>query len=142
MLILLNRFVNFTLRLLGQQKISLSKRIKDGVKNAVKSKNNFEQTAADIAISKGYDYVVCGHIHKPDIKEMSNEMGTVCYMNSGDWVENLTALEYEQGEWSLYRYQEDSRLQKKQESHNHIEEANYSNKQLFERMLLEFASAE
>ena len=72
MLILINRFVNYLLKLAGKKKISLSKRIKQGVKNAVKSKNNFEQTAADIAIDKGYDYVVCGHIHKPEMKEISN----------------------------------------------------------------------
>ncbi len=138
-LILLNRFVNWTLNLVGRHKISLSKQIKDGVKSAVKSKNNFEQTAADIAIDKGYDFVVCGHIHKPDIKEIENDEGSVCYMNSGDWVENLTALEYNHSKWSLYRYQDDEILQG-QSNQEDFAEKHYTNKKLFEKMLQEFAN--
>jgi UDP-2,3-diacylglucosamine pyrophosphatase LpxH len=106
-LIILNTFVNFILKLLGRGKISLSKRIKDSVKQAVKFINDFEKTASDIAISNGYDYVVCGHIHHPEIKKIKNEHGEVTYLNSGDWIENLTALEYSHGEWRIYRYSED-----------------------------------
>lgn len=104
LLILLNKLVNFISKKLGRGKISLSKRIKNGVKSAVKFINNFEQTAAEIAIENGYDYVVCGHIHQPIIKQMTNSKGTVQYLNSGDWIENLTALEYNNGEWSLFEY--------------------------------------
>jgi UDP-2,3-diacylglucosamine pyrophosphatase LpxH len=107
LLILLNRFINFFSEKMGKGKISLSKTIKDSVKSAVKFINNFEKTCTDIAISGNYDYVVCGHIHKPEIKTISNEDGSVLYLNSGDWVENLTALEYNEGAWSLYKYQED-----------------------------------
>jgi UDP-2,3-diacylglucosamine pyrophosphatase LpxH len=107
MLILINAFVNFIMKLLGREKISLSKRVKDSVKQAVKFINNFEKTASDIAISNGYDYVVCGHIHHPEIKKISNAEGEVTYLNSGDWVENLTALEYNQNEWRIYRYADD-----------------------------------
>jgi UDP-2,3-diacylglucosamine pyrophosphatase LpxH len=106
-LIILNTFVNFILKSLGRGKISLSKRIKDSVKQAVKFINNFEKTASDIAISNGYDYVVCGHIHHPEIKKIKNEHGEVTYLNSGDWIENLTALEYSHGEWRIYRYSDD-----------------------------------
>lgn len=106
-LILINTFVNFILKIFGRGKISLSKKVKDSVKQAVKFINNFEQTAADIAISNGYDYVVCGHIHHPDMRKISNEKGEVMYLNSGDWIENLTALEYNQGEWRIYRYADD-----------------------------------
>lgn len=104
LLILLNKLVNFISKKLGRGKISLSKRIKNGVKSAVKFINNFEQTAADIAIDNEYDFVVCGHIHQPIIKQMTNTKGTVQYLNSGDWIENLTALEYNNGEWSLFEY--------------------------------------
>lgn len=107
-LILINSFVNFILKLLGREKISLSKKVKDSVKQAVKFINDFEKTAADIAISNGYDFVVCGHIHQPEIKKISTEQGEVVYLNSGDWIENLTALEYNGGEWRIYRYYEDS----------------------------------
>ncbi|MFZ5999952.1 MAG: UDP-2,3-diacylglucosamine diphosphatase [Bacteroidota bacterium] len=106
-LILLNTFVNFILRLFGKGKISLSKRVKDSVKQAVKFINDFEKTATDIAISNGYHYVVCGHIHHPEMKRVSNEHGEVMYLNSGDWIENLTSLEYHNGSWRLYHYADD-----------------------------------
>ena len=111
-LIILNRGVNLLLEKIGREKISLSKRIKDGVKTAVRFISDFEQIAADLAIERGYDYVVCGHIHQPVIKTMfakepggnSNAGKSVTYLNSGDWIENLSALEYHLGQWSLYRY--------------------------------------
>ena len=110
-LIVLNTFVNWVLNKLGREKISLSKRVKDSVKGAVKFINDFEKTAADIAISNGYDYVVCGHIHHPEIKTITTEKGHVIYLNSGDWVENLTSLEYNNSAWSIYRYGEDKLAQ-------------------------------
>ncbi|MFM8976803.1 MAG: UDP-2,3-diacylglucosamine diphosphatase [Bacteroidota bacterium] len=112
LLIILNRGVNLLLEKVGREKISLSKRIKDGVKTAVRFISDFEQIAADLAIERGYDYVVCGHIHQPVIKTMfakepggnTNAGKSVTYLNSGDWIENLSALEYHLGQWSLYRY--------------------------------------
>ncbi len=106
-LIVINTFVNFILRLFGRGKISLSKRVKDSVKQAVKFINDFEKTAADIAISNGYDYVICGHIHQPEMRKISNEYGEVMYLNSGDWIENLTSLEFNNGSWRIYRYADD-----------------------------------
>ena len=107
LLILLNRGVNWVLEKLGGSKISLSKRIKDSVKKAVKFVDDFESTAIELAIDQGYDYVICGHIHKPKIRGYESEKGSVIYMNSGDWVENLTALEYDGDEWSMYTYKEE-----------------------------------
>ena len=110
-LILINRFVNvISEKVFNKGKLSLSKKIKNGVKSAVKFINNFEQTAADIAISNQYDYVVCGHIHQPEIKEIENQHGKTLYLNSGDWIENLTSLEYVNERWSLYRFDENERL--------------------------------
>ncbi|MCI0751644.1 MAG: UDP-2,3-diacylglucosamine diphosphatase [Flammeovirgaceae bacterium] len=106
-LIHINTFVNWILKRLRREPISLSKRVKDSVKSAVKFINNFEQTAAEIAISNGYNYVVCGHIHHPEIKTIRTDKGEVMYLNSGDWVENLTALEYDGNDWSIYRYAND-----------------------------------
>ncbi len=111
-LILINAFVNFILKIFGRGKISLSKRVKDSVKQAVTFINDFENTAADIAINNGYQYVICGHIHQPEMKRITTEKGEVMYLNSGDWVENLTSLEYNQGEWKIYRYQDDVKAQK------------------------------
>lgn len=106
-LILLNAFVNFMRDKIGMGRVSFSKKIKNRVKSAVKFIDDFENTAADIAIHNGYEYVLCGHIHNPEIKHISNSHGSVVYLNSGDWIENLTALEYQKGAWSLYRYQDD-----------------------------------
>ena len=110
-LILINRMVNWFLERLGREKISLSKRVKDSVKSAVKFINNFEKTAADIAIGQRYDFVICGHIHQPEIREIITEKGQTLYLNSGDWVENLTALEYDGKDWSIYRYHDDKTAQ-------------------------------
>src|SRR5690606_30152475 len=101
-LILLNRLVNWFLKLTGKERMSFSKKVKSSVKSAVKFMSNFEETAAEIAAENGYDYVICGHIHQPEIREVSSPRGTVTYLNSGDWVESLSALEYHNGNWSLY----------------------------------------
>lgn len=103
-LILLNNLVNWCLTFLGKQKMSFSQKIKAKFKDAVKFINQFEQTAADLAIEKGYHYVVCGHIHQPEITTIKNDDGEVIYLNSGDWVESLTALEYHNKEWSIVKY--------------------------------------
>jgi UDP-2,3-diacylglucosamine pyrophosphatase LpxH len=104
LLILMNRFINWLLQLIGKEKMSISKKVKDGVKKAVSFVSNFESTAAEIAIEKKYDYVICGHIHMPQIKEVITENGSVIYMNSGDWIENLTSLEYNEGKWDIFSY--------------------------------------
>jgi len=106
LLIMVNSAINFVLRLMGREKMSLSKRVKNSVKKAVSWIGNFEHTAAELAIEKGYDYVICGHIHQPQKRLITNDKGSVMYLNSGDWIENLTALEYNQGSWNIYEYQE------------------------------------
>ena len=103
-LILLNSFVNWVLILLKREKMSFSKKVKASFKNAVKFINSFEQTAAELAIDKGYQFVICGHIHQPEIRTISTDKGSVTYLNSGDWVENLSALEYHNGKWLIYKY--------------------------------------
>ncbi|MEO5601164.1 MAG: UDP-2,3-diacylglucosamine diphosphatase [Cyclobacteriaceae bacterium] len=107
MLIVINTVVNWLLTKFGRGKISLSKRVKDGVKTAVKFINKFEETAAEIAIENKYDYVICGHIHQPEYRKIQTKKGEVLYLNSGDWVENLTALEYDGERWKIYRYSDD-----------------------------------
>jgi UDP-2,3-diacylglucosamine pyrophosphatase LpxH len=105
MLILFNRFINFLLGMAGREKVSISKKIMAGVNKAVAKVNDLEQIASDLAIKKKYDYVICGHIHHPAIKTIENEDGKVIYLNSGDWVEHMTALEYENKTWRLFQYQ-------------------------------------
>lgn len=105
-LIRLNAVSNWLLEKMGRSKYSFSKAIKASVKKAVKFIGDFEVSASELAIENGYDYVICGHIHQPQIKEIINEKGQCTYLNSGDWVENLTSLEYNEGVWSLYQYDE------------------------------------
>ena len=134
-LILINTFANFiSEKIFKRGKLSFSKKIKNSVKSAVKFINNFETTAADIGISNKYDYVICGHIHQPEMKEIMNHHGSIMYLNSGDWIENLTALEYNNGEWVIYKYEE-ATMMKIQEDE---EEPEPSNNQLFTNMLEEF----
>lgn len=104
LLIILNRLVNHALEKMGREKMSFSKKVKESVKQAVKFISDFEQTVVEIAVDKQFDVVCCGHIHQPIIKEMSSNGKTVTYLNSGDWVESLTALEYSQGTWNLYQH--------------------------------------
>jgi UDP-2,3-diacylglucosamine pyrophosphatase LpxH len=104
LLILLNRLVNFFSKMIGKEKVSLSKKVKNAVKKAVTYINNFETTVAELAIEKKYDNVICGHIHMPAKKKIETTAGSVIYLNSGDWIENLTALEYTDKEWTIYQH--------------------------------------
>jgi len=104
-LIQLNNIINWGLVKLGYEKYSLSKRIKNSVKKAIRFISDFEETASHLAIENGYDYVICGHIHQPQIRQVETKKGVCTYMNSGDWIENLTALEYHQGKWNLFNYE-------------------------------------
>lgn len=111
LLILLNRAINKITEKMGRGKLSLSKKIKDSVKKAVRFIEDFETTAMELAIDQGYDYVICGHIHQPKIRGYENEKGSVIYMNSGDWVENLTALEYDGQQWDMFKFREEDFIQ-------------------------------
>jgi len=104
-LIILNSFINWCLVSLGRPKYSLSKKIKNSVKKAVSFITDFEETAAELAIENHFDYVICGHIHQPQMRKVITPQGACLYLNSGDWIENLTALEYDKGIWSLMEYE-------------------------------------
>lgn len=141
-LILLNVFVNKIAKLFGYEKVSLSKKVKNGVKSAVKYINSFEDTAAQVAIKRNYDHVICGHIHQPEDKIISNNEGkSIRYLNSGDWIENLTSLEYNKFEWRIYKYYEDPENFKddsKPEDDDEIYLSSLKNKEIFNLMLAEF----
>jgi len=120
-LILINRFINWVLARFNKEPYSLSKKIKNNVKSAVKFITNFENVCVELAIENHYDYVICGHIHEPKIEFMENEKGEVFYLNSGDWVENLTALEYNNKKWKLYHH---DRSHKSDENEYNFEDEN------------------
>ena len=136
-LIIINSVVNFiSEKIFRRGKISLSKRIKNSVKSAVKFINNFEQVSADIGISNNYDYVVCGHIHQPEMREITNAHGSIMYLNSGDWIENLTCLEFHEGKWDIYKFAEDGFIDMVLQTAE--EEVDLTNNQLFNNLLTEF----
>ncbi|MFD0989742.1 UDP-2,3-diacylglucosamine diphosphatase [Mariniflexile jejuense] len=136
-LILLNSAINFLASKFGKGPISMSKKIKNSVKSAVKFINNFEKIASDIAIENDYDYVICGHIHQPEIKRIETEAGAVTYMNSGDWVENLTALEYVEGNWQLFNFKEHFLVEEDTDVDTNDEDV-LETKALFQMMMKEF----
>lgn len=101
-----NRWNNQLRKRRGKEIKSISQSIKSSMGKAQFFIQKFEQKAIELAMEQEYDYVICGHIHQPVIKEVKAEGHKLTYMNSGDWVENLTALEYRHDHWSLYRYDE------------------------------------
>lgn len=106
MLIFINSMMNNALNYFGFERVSFSKKIKSSVKSAVKFINDFESTAIDMAAYHDFDAVICGHIHQPADRKIGVEDKTIHYLNSGDWVENLTSLEYTNGRWKLFNFEE------------------------------------
>lgn len=104
LLIRLNRMVNRVLERMQRPKISLAGKIKHSVKRAVQFVQDFEDLAIRAALDKGYDYVLCGHIHRPMIRKVETHQGSVTYLNCGDWVENLTAMEHDGQAWKLHQF--------------------------------------
>jgi UDP-2,3-diacylglucosamine pyrophosphatase LpxH len=102
-LLWLNRHYNNYRTKKGMPYYSLSQLVKQKVKQAVSFISDFEEQLAEVAKAKRCHGVICGHIHQP-----ANKMiGEIHYLNSGDWVETLSALvEDEQGEWSVVYYSE------------------------------------
>ena len=84
----LNHHFNQVRRRLGYPYWSLSAYLKGKVKNAVEYVGNYAEAVADEARRRGLDGVICGHIHKAEIRDL----GEVMYCNDGDWVESCTAL--------------------------------------------------
>ena len=84
---------------------SLSLYLKQRVKRAIDFMFQFEKNLAGYCKKKGYDGVICGHIHKAEIKVIDG----VVYMNDGDWVESCTALvEHHDGRWEIITWTEES----------------------------------
>ena len=103
LLLSLNRAYNAWRRLRGKDYFSLSKAIKARVKQAVSFVGKFEDQVAALARSRGCVGVICGHIHTPADKQL----GDIHYLNSGDWVESLTAIvEHHDGRFELITFEE------------------------------------
>lgn len=102
-LLWLNTQVNLYRRKKGLPYFSLSQYVKSKVKSAVTYIDDFEKELCKIAKSKNCDGIICGHIHKAEIRRIEG----IDYYNSGDWVETLSALaEDHEGNWQLIYYNE------------------------------------
>ncbi len=101
LLLWLNKVYNNYRAKKGLPFYSLSKNIKQKVKTAVSFISDFENELVRLAKSRGYDGIICGHIHHPAITRHQD----IIYMNSGDWVESLTALTEDYlGNWNIVYY--------------------------------------
>ncbi|MBA3685348.1 MAG: UDP-2,3-diacylglucosamine diphosphatase [Planctomycetes bacterium] len=100
-LLYIDRFADRATRLLGLRPASLSQRIKRHIPGAASYIAAFERAAARHAHANGCDAIVCGHVHQPVSRELVIDGRTIGYHNSGDWVEHGTALEYQDGAWTL-----------------------------------------
>ncbi|MDP5126874.1 MAG: UDP-2,3-diacylglucosamine diphosphatase [Burkholderiaceae bacterium] len=109
-----NDHFNYLRHKMGMSYWSLSQYLKHRVKNAVSFITAFEEALTTEARRRGYDGVVCGHIHRPEIREID---GTL-YCNDGDWVESLSALvETHEGElklvyWAHRRFEKELKSKK------------------------------
>lgn len=99
-----NRLYNKWRSFRGKEYFSLSKKIKGRVKSAVSFVDRYEDQLKELALVRGCCGIICGHIHTPADKLLDDE---VHYLNSGDWVESLTAIvETEPGEFQLISHSE------------------------------------
>jgi UDP-2,3-diacylglucosamine pyrophosphatase LpxH len=105
--LIVNRVFNAGRRRLGYPYWSLSQWLKRQVKEAVKAIDRFEGALAQEALRRGFDGVICGHIHHAEMREVQG----VLYMNDGDWVESCTALvEHADGRFELVDWARENRL--------------------------------
>lgn len=98
-----NRLYNRWRAWRGKDYFSLSKKVKARVKSAVSFVDRYEFQLQELARHKKCDGIICGHIHTPEDKQVDE----IHYLNSGDWVESLTAIiEHHDGRMELVEYQE------------------------------------
>ena len=134
-MIIFNSWINKKImRPLGRKRLNFSKTIKSNVKTAVQYFANFEMKAAEVAQKNGYKYVVCGHIHTPKIESFNINGEEVIYMNSGDWLESLSSLEYADNKWSIYMHK---RIEQEYKGDNDSR-IEMTNKELYKDLIAEF----
>ena len=98
-----NRIYNNWRAWRGKEYFSFSKAVKAKVKSAVSFVDRYEELLQDLARHRKCDGIICGHIHTPEDKRV----GSIHYLNSGDWVESLTAIiEHHDGRMELVKYQD------------------------------------
>lgn len=103
-LLAFNRAINFISKIFGKEKLSLSAKIMEQFNKRFVKIDEYERKIGELAIEKNFDTVICGHIHQPKKRIITSDKGSVCYLNSGDWMEHMTSLEYYDNEWHLYTF--------------------------------------
>jgi UDP-2,3-diacylglucosamine pyrophosphatase LpxH len=102
-LLKINALYNRIRSLMGKPYYSFSQAVKNKVKKAVSNASDFDVMLADVARTKGCQGVICGHIHRPEDRIIEG----IRYLNSGDWVETMSALvEDFDGNWSIVYYKD------------------------------------
>lgn len=102
----INRYYNDYRRRHGMEYYSISKYMKHAVKQYVSKHSGFDSKIEAIARRNGCDAVICGHIHEPEIRDING----IQYLNSGDWIESLTALVQDlSGEWKIINFTKDKK---------------------------------
>lgn len=127
-----NSKLNWFLHRIGIGYFSLSRFLKHRVKKAIDFIFQFEQNLASYCKKRGFDGVICGHIHHAEIKQIDGVM----YMNDGDWVESCSALvEHHNGQWEIVTWTQekdhvvddiDSRPHKRSKRHTSTSDAGIS----------------
>ena len=127
-----NSKLNWFLHRIGIGYFSLSRFLKHRVKKAIDFIFQFEQNLASYCKKRGFDGVICGHIHHAEIKQIDDVM----YMNDGDWVESCSALvEHHNGQWEIITWTQekdhvvddiDSRPHKRSKRHTSTSDAGIS----------------
>jgi UDP-2,3-diacylglucosamine pyrophosphatase LpxH len=103
----LNTHFNWWRHKMGFGYWSVSKFLKHRVKSAVSYIFEFEKNLVMYCKKRGFDGVICGHIHTPEIRHMDG----IIYMNDGDWVENCTALvEHHDGRWEIVSWTQEQHM--------------------------------
>ena len=102
-LLWINRILNNYRRKQGKPYYSFSQSVKHKVKSAVSYISDFEKELTALAAARHFDGIICGHIHQP----ANTWYGNIHYLNSGDWVESLSALiEHVDGTWEIFHFDE------------------------------------
>ena len=107
LLSLINGAVNTVLLSVGLKEVIIYKSIKKKLLKDKVQLSRFEQTITKVASERNCQTVICGHTHEPKNKRIISEHGPVHYINCGDWVEHLTAAEYDNNRWDLFHFIDD-----------------------------------
>ncbi|MDO3388077.1 UDP-2,3-diacylglucosamine diphosphatase [Gilvimarinus sp. SDUM040013] len=111
LLLFINRWANRWRKWMGQPYFSLARLIKENIKGAKDAIETYQNEAMDEARRRGFDGVICGHIHYPAMLEQEG----IRYCNTGDWIESCTAIvEDFSGEMRLLHYSDQVEWQRQQ----------------------------